>query len=298
MYTVIEGNFSGNEYQNHFIGSDEKRRNNKTFIIDFPFTTGNYRVFYAKSADILSNVCFAIESLLKGDKTPNKSGLYKILIESLLTVHHVNTKTRKSKLHGINSLSTSCLDNTFCLSRIKCNTSVCSHCYSATQQKQQLALQDRNTINGIILRNVVIPKSAWKKYFPVFDLSKYFRIESFGDVQNLNQCENYINFMNAFPKTHFAVWTKNYGIWEIAMDKNGQPKNMSYVISSNEVNKPATEIKSKYAHHIFTVYDKAYAKANNIKITCGGRACMADCIQKKKGCYFRNTERMQNEELK
>lgn len=286
----------------HFIGSDEKRRNNSILHIEFSYNVGNYAMFYNGAQKILENACFAMEKLLNDGtilSESKKSALYKVIIESLHIVHHVNTAKSKSKLNGINSLSTSCIDNSFCLARMKSKDCICSHCYASTQQKTQLALQDRNTINGIILRNIEIPTKYWKKYINPADITKFFRIESFGDVANTIQAKNYINFMLAFPRIHFAVWTKNTGIWQFAMMENGKPENMVYIVSSASVNVPNEHSKktSSYIDHIFTVYDKKFIAENNININCGGRACM-DCIKKHVGCYYRNTAENINEELK
>lgn len=287
----------------HFVGSDDKRHNKKIIHVELPYTLGNYSLFYKGTQLILEQASAAIVELLNNDyvlSVRRKNELYNVLIDSLHVVHHTSTKDNKSKLNGINSLSTSCVDNSFCCERMKKTDCICSHCYANTQQKQQLALQDRNIINGVILRNIVIPEAAWKKYFSRLDLSKFFRIESFGDVQNKTQAINYINFMNAFPRVHFAVWTKNPGIWYFAMQEAGKPQNMSYIISSDKVNVQNTHTEKTFGNidHVFTVYEKKYAKKNGINITCGGRECMSDCIKKHKGCYFRDTEKVINEKLK
>ena len=214
-------------------------------------------------------------------------------------MHHVSTKKNKSKLNGINSLSTSCIDNCFCLDRMKNNDSVCIHCYANTQQKIKPSLQDRNTINGIILRNIIIPAKYWKKYINRLDLSKYFRFESFGDVANKTQALNYIEFCKAFPRVHFAAWTKNAGIYHFAFMQEEKPKNLSFIVSSNKLNHCELYHKTTFPEidHIFTVYSDEYITENNIKITCGGRSCM-ECIKKHKNCYFTDTEIAVNEKLK
>jgi len=284
-----------------FVGKDEKRRNQTILHIDFPYTFGNYALFYAGTQGILENACNAIETLLNnpamGEK--GKAEYYKTLIESLHIVHHMNTKKQHSKLNGINSISTACMDNSFCIERMKKKDCICSHCYADTQQKTQLALQDRNIINGIILRNIIIPVKYWKKYFAKENISKFFRIESFGDVQNKTQAINYINFVSAFPSVHFAVWTKNTGIWYFAMAEAGKPENLVYIVSSEKVNKRNTYTEKTFGcvDHVFTVYDKKHITEENIKINCGGKACM-ECIKRKENCYFRNTEKYINEELK
>lgn len=208
---------SGND---HFIGKDEKRRNSEIVHIEFPYTCGNYALFYKGCNEILKKACFAIERILSGTSENIKED-YKIIISSLYVVHHKSTEKRHSKLDGIASLSMSCMDNSYCLARIASGDSVCAHCYSATQQKTQLALQDRNTINGIILRNIDIPSEMWREFFPETGLTNFFRIESFGDVQNTTQSLNYINFINAFQGINFTVWSKNIGIWYFAFFESG-----------------------------------------------------------------------------
>lgn len=283
------------------IGNNEKRRNNSVLHCELPYNLSNYALFYKSTQKRLETAVNALVTLLNGQfKTERqKAILYKVLIESLHVVHHITSGKRKSKLNGINSLSTCCLDNCFCLERMKDNDSVCLHCYAETQQKQQLALQDNNIINGIILRNIVIPAKYWKKYINPADIAKYFRFESFGDVAIKNQALNYIEFCKAFPRVHFAVWTKNVGIWHFAFQDAGKPKNLSFIVSSNKVNVPETwRLQSNsYINHVFTVYDKKYISENNVNINCGGRSCM-DCIKARKACYFTNTETVINEQLK
>ena len=290
---------SGND---HFIGSDEKRRNTEIIHIELPFTFGNYALFYKGNNDILKRAVACISLLLNSNKKTSeqtKCQLYGELINCLHIVHHIDGNGRNSKLAGINSLSTACLDNLYCLERIKNNDSICSHCYAATQQKQQLALQDRNTINGIILRNILIPAKYWKKYINPADMSKFFRIESFGDVQNKLQAQNYIEFMKAFPRIHFAAWSKNNGIWYFAFAESGKPANLSYIASSNKLNTCELYCMKTYGFidHVFTVYDKETIKKDNITINCGGRKCM-NCIKHKENCYFANTEAIINEQKK
>lgn len=290
---------SGND---HFIGKDEKRHNKELIHIELPFTFGNYALFYEGSNTILKNALAAIECLLNNENNVSnqkKCELYRIIIESLNITHHINTKKQKSKLNGINSLSTCCLDNSYCLERIKNNDSVCAHCYSANQQTAQLALQDRNTINGIILRNIFIPAKYWKRFVNPADLSKNFRIESFGDVQNKLQALNYIELVKAFPRVRFAVWTKNTGVWAFAFAQSGKPKNLSFVVSSNLLNKPELYHTKTYdfVDHVFTVYDSAFISSNNVQVTCGGRSCM-ECIKRHKACYFTDTDMAVSEQLK
>lgn len=283
------------------IGNNDKRRSKSVLHVELPYNLNNYALFYNGTQERLEKAVKSLVYLLNNPdiSEKEKAGYYKILIESLHIVHHISTKGRKSKLNGINSLSTCCIDNCFCLDRMQCDDSVCKKCYANTQQKQQLALQDNNTINGVILRNILIPAKYWKKYLNPADISKYFRFESFGDVANKTQALNYIEFCKAFPHVHFAAWTKNTGIWYFAFQDAGKPKNLAYIVSSNKVNKPESwRLESdKNINHIFTVYDKNYIAENNTCINCGGRSCM-ECIRKHKACYFTDTETVINEQLK
>ena len=129
------------------------------------------------------------------------------------------------------------------------------------------------------------------KYFKaLFLVFPYLRIESFGDVANVIQARNYIRIIKAFPEKRCAIWTKNIAIWDTAFKaEGGKPKNTTFVLSSPYMNKPVSRTileNFPFIDHVFTVYDKKYAKQHNIKINCGGRKCM-ECIIKKINCYYR-----------
>lgn len=293
---------SGN---NIYIGPAEKSKNDIIVHVSLPHTLANYRFFNRGTTcggnRWLINTLSALTELINNDQLSNakKDKLYEKLINYIWIIHHTDNNKYNSKLAGINSLSTCCLDNTFCIERIKNNNSVCAHCYAATQQKIQYGLQEHNIINSLILRNIVIPAKYWKKYVNPADISKYFRIESFGDVQNKTQALNYIELIKAFSRVHFAVWTKNIGIWAFAFMESEKPKNCSFVVSSNKLNYcELYHLKTfNFIDHIFTVYDKKYIKPNDININCGGKKCM-ECIKRRKNCYFSDGETIINEELK
>lgn len=198
-----------------------------------------------------------------------------------------------NKLEGISSISSSVHDNFFCKCRQNIVDCICKYCYAYNQQSYQTGLKEHNIINGLILRNVLIPVTAFKALHFLFP---YIRIESFGDVANVIQARNYIRIIKAFPSKRCAIWSKNIAIWNQAFILEGKPKNTTYVHSSSKLNKPEQIDREKYSFvdHVFTVYTKAYAKKNGIVINCGGRKCM-ECIIAKKNCYYRNTEFYINE---
>lgn len=210
------------------------------------------------------------------------------LVSLIHVVHHHDTKESKSKLAGLDSISTCCLDNPLCEALRKIPGSICQKCYAATQQSRQAELTERNIINGLILRNFLIPR----KYFtllPFAPLADFIRIESFGDVANVTQARNYSRLMNAHRARRFGVWSKHRGIWAAAFQaEGGKPKNASFVYSSLYLDTPA-EIFPE-VDHTFTVYRPETITAEGIDINCGGKHC-ADCIRAKKGCYFKPSAR-------
>lgn len=203
------------------------------------------------------------------------------LVNGIWIVHH-----NALKLEGIDSISSSVLDNVLCWLRRNIENCVCKYCYAANQQKVQYALCEHGIINGLILRNCLLSVKALKN---LALKTLFVRIESFGDVANVIQARNYIRIIKAFPRKHFAIWSKNPGIWKRAFDLEGKPNNCTYVHSSSKVNVIDNIDTEKYyfVDHIFTVFTKAYATKHGIVINCGGRKCM-ECIKHKRNCYFRD----------
>lgn len=258
-----------------------KTENRKPIIekgVDLSYTKGLY-AFYTKSVATLAAVALAILASAGAIVTGSAAVA---LVACLWIVNH-----NARKLEGISSISSSVTDNAKCSAWRKIKDCICIHCYAYNQQAFQTGLREHNTLNGIILRNVLIPVCAFKHLKIVFP---YLRIESFGDVANVTQARNYIRIIKAFPGKRCAIWTKNIQIWhEAFMLEGGKPKNTTFVVSSPYLDfKPiSTTILENYPEidHIFTVYTKKFAKENNIVINCGGRKCL-ECIAKKTNCYF------------
>lgn len=280
------------------VGTDEKRKAGNVVTVFDGKTETHYIMFHKGLEKILLAVCMLLADLLNGNAQGNVYKRYMVsLVKHIWLVHHKNGKKRKSKLAGIISLSTCCLNNPFCLARMRDKTSICAHCFAATQQSIQYGLTEHNIINGLILQNIGIPEWAWQAaYGKVLVNQKEFRIESFGDTANMIQACNYLTFCKAFPHMNIAAWTKNVNIWLHAMDIMGKPANLSFVTSSYKVNKKDIYT-DKRIDHSFTVYDKKTIAEKHIDINCGGRSCMG-CIEKHVGCYFPDTERDIREELK
>ena len=270
----------------------EVGKKNKYNLPTREFTTADgkttlYRFYYPCNDEVLCRVIDLVNKY-------NKEGLtFEELVEVcsyLWIVHHKNTKKSKSKLAGIKSISTSCLDNEGCIARMNDCTSICHFCYAGTQQDRQHGLQEHNIINGIILRNIAIPVEVFRLVLP-FVNERFVRIESFGDVSNETQVKNYLSIMQAFPCTQFAAWTKVIFLWVKCFEQYSKPDNLSFVVSSCHVNLILSlpEKILKWIDHVFTVFDEKTVKKGKVKINCGGRSCM-ECIKAGKRCYFRGTD--------
>lgn len=254
--------------------------------VSLDYTKGKYSFF----TQTVAKLVIIVLSILTTAAKLNMVAYFQIVSCIWIVNHNAN------KLQGISSVSSSVHDNCFCKARQALVNCICAFCYAYNQQSYQTGLKEHNILNGIILRNTLIPVKAFKSLpilFPVL------RIESFGDVANVTQARNYIRIIKAFPGKRCAIWSKNKEIWKRAFEIEGKPKNCTYVHSSSELNKPDYIDKEKYTFvdHVFTVYTKAYIKKNNIVINCGGKKCIK-CIAEKKNCYFRNTEFYINEQKK
>lgn len=174
------------------------------------------------------------------------------------------------KLEGLQSLSTVSYCNPLCLARMKKEDSVCAHCYVANYNFRKslmahLVLNFRRLTTSIVSVDLL----------PVF-YSVYGRIESFGDVYNVEQAINYIHTMEKNPSVRFGAWSKNVAIWAKAFKAAGKPANCSFILSSFGLNSPAV-VPERYADivdAVFTVYSLDYVKAHDVPIHCGFSRCL------------------------
>ena len=196
------------------------------------------------------------------------------------------------KMEGINSIGTSCVDNPFCIKRRENGDSVCSKCYAANYMKMRHALKERLKGNFEILTTRLLKD----REIPVTN-AQIFRFESFGDLYNATQLENYLIICERNPFTSFGLWTKNTWILDEVFNQKeiNKPNNLSIVVSSPLLNKQMEIDREQFwfVDHIFTVYDKATIQANNININCGSKSCLGCQL-----CYHKDTEFYVNEKLK
>lgn len=201
-------------------------------------------------------------------------------------VHYTINHT--GKMEGMQSLSTSCVDNKYCLERSKNEHTICYHCYAQRQMKMYKNMEKCLKSNTEILTSKILDDDQ----IPLINAA-YFRFESFGDLNNCIQVVNYFNICNKNKDVHFALWTKNPWIIEEAINiGHKKPKNLQIILSSCILNTPAIT-DYEFIDKIFTVYDKEYIKLNDININCGAKSCLS-CHK----CYVKSKTKYINEKLK
>lgn len=197
------------------------------------------------------------------------SSTRQIIIADHITYNH------ESKMDGVISFSTYVGDNPFCQARCNnCNNAICKYCYADSLTKQREGLKNKLRRNTAIFTAVRLAAED----IPIIDNTMYpfFRFESFGDLNNTIQVNNY-NLMAAVNPGFFTLWTKNPGIIQAAIN-DGMIKadNLIIGLSSLYLNTPELEKAHKYSfvRFLFTVYDDEYIAAHNIVINCGAKHCI------------------------
>lgn len=202
----------------------------------------------------------------------------------------VTNHSKDSKMEGIQSISTACTMNPICIARMKIGLAVCAHCFSEALLKIRKPLLAHLISNTEILttRLLTMEEAA---LVPITSIIG--RIESFGDVQNVTQAINFIRIIKAHPHQNFGIWSKNINIWAQAFEKEGKPKNCTYVHSSLYLDTPDFILPRfrKWVDHVFTVWNKkTYDKLwRGHPSECAGIKCMT-CLKcyKKGGQYYIN----------
>ena len=198
--------------------------------------------------------------------------LKKALTESLTNKH-------TGKMHGMQSLSTSCLFNPFCKKRRRDQSTVCSQCYAVAHLNFRANNQPKYKNNIKLWCTEKIPYAALP------DLNNIlFRFESFGDLLNTTQAENYMRLAEKNSLVSCALWTKNDFILADLFSRRKKPDNLKIVKSALRVNVPEKKTYA-FVDKIFNVFSGKYAAANNVKITCGGRSCI-ECGK----CYLDDSD--------
>lgn len=192
------------------------------------------------------------------------------------------------KMEGIQSISTSVVLNRNCQKNQKIRGSICSKCFAEAMMGMYNALEAKVARNTKVLTERVLNVDE----LPDTSGQSIFRFESFGDLNNVNQLENYLNIAKKNPKTRFTLWTKQY---ELVCDyflSHDVPNNFTLILSSLMLNKKIDLTFMKKTGKFkpgqlksFTVYDKEYIFGHHkeLNLNCGSRCCIR-CRK----CYDQN----------
>lgn len=184
------------------------------------------------------------------------------------------TLEHRGKMLGLNSLSTYCGCNPRCKRNHCIEGSICEACFAFTQTDMYASMIPSLTENYNILTTELI---EWND-IPIYNVLKS-RFESFGDVANITQAENYLRFIMANRDTFFGWWSKNMDIIDEMFKATGykKPDNVNFIQSSLFVNKE-TKPRFWFVDKVFTVYD-----GPTVPINCGARNCLRCGL-----CYGKN----------
>lgn len=193
----------------------------------------------------------------------------------------------KGKMENMVVITSSCLENNYCIKSKEDPESICSKCYAQRSLSFMKNARDTYRENSRILSGEIIP------FLDLPRLNVLFcRFESHGDLINKTHLQNYINIAKKNPRTRFTIWTKRPDIvMQFFEEGEESPENFKWVFSSPFINQPmSASIVSmidtwKIDYQIFTVYTKSYADENQVDINCGDRKCF-DCLK----CYTRTPE--------
>ena len=205
---------------------------------------------------------------------------------------HLTTHDKKHKMAGLQSISTSVLDNPICQKRREVPDSICAKCYANHLCRYRKTLQTCLSRNFSILNDHLFDeREALRCQFD----TRYGRIESFGDVASVTQARNYIRIIRANPETDFGIWSKNASLWKRAFDIEGKPLNTTFVLSSIKVNEVdiVPDGMGEYVDHIFTVWSPDRYIFAGTPSECAGIQCKT-CLK----CYKKHTPFEINEKLR
>lgn len=228
----------------------------------------------------------------KCDFTPIAHGLLQAFKNGNLSLNATKQKAVKNntpirvstslggKMKDVYAISTLSLCNALCLKRMQNSRLVCAHCY--VKKSLYICAVLNYVQNSFILMNYELPTD----WIPVFnpaiaDKHPYIRIESFGDLANVLQAENYIRIVYANPVFKFGAWTKNPAFMARAIIKYGKPCNLSTVFSMSVVDAMDTNTRfDRFFDHKFIVVtnqnikDSFLLKDGFYPCKCGKRSCI------------------------
>lgn len=182
------------------------------------------------------------------------------------------------KMDGVISLSSYVGANRYCAARCNnCDNAICKYCFADSLTKQRIGLKNKLRRTHAILTQVELNAQD----IPTIDSNiwPFFRLEAFGDLNNVIQFNNYNLFAAVNPDVNFTLWSKNPGVIQSAI--NGGTviaDNLVIGLSSLYLNTPELKKAQRYPfiRFLFTVYTEDYIRAHDVQINCGAKHC-ASC---------------------
>jgi hypothetical protein len=114
------------------------------------------------------------------------------------------------KLHGIVSISTSCLDAPWCRAQRYAATPdhVCSWCYARASIMFRKGMDARLRDNRTLLYAAYIAPRVWPQRSDGADVVA-LRFMSHGDISSVREMNNVMRLAHDAPYDHVALWSKN-----------------------------------------------------------------------------------------
>lgn len=227
----------------------------------------------------------------------NDEDLYKLISDFMrdFLQDNVFCTGHTGKMFGITSCSTCAACNTRCKARYEACAAdcICTKCFAFSQMAYQKSTGLKYARNTELLTKIEL-NPLW---IPELTDNDIFRFESFGDLNNTTQFNNYALIAEMRPDVVHTLWTKNPDIIAAAIDAGaGIPANMIIIYSSPIINHVAAGMLKKYwfINKLFTVWSsEEAAKKAGYTINCGARDCNV-CRR----CYRFNSEKLIHELLK
>lgn len=207
----------------------------------------------------------------------NDEDMYKLITDFMkdFLQNHVFCTGHTGKMHGITSCSTCAACNARCKARYEggAENCICTKCFAFSQMEYQKSTRLKYARNTEVLTKI---RLNWE-WVPEEVSNNIFRFESFGDLNNPLQFENYCSIAASRPAVMHTLWTKNPDIIEKAIETGtGIPANMIIIYSSPIINDVRANMLERYwfINKIFTVWtSEEAAKKAGCKINCGARDC-------------------------
>ena len=182
------------------------------------------------------------------------------------------SKHTAEKMRGIDSLSTYKKTSMICNYASQHSGSICEKCYAEKSIKlYKSALTPALIYNTLLLKYIDIDAQQ----IPYIN-NKYFRFESFSDLQGSKHFKNLIQVCKKNKNTIFTLWTKaGYTLKKMMDDENIQkiPSNLNIIVSEFYINKNLIDdeylnglqsvINSKNNLKCFAVYDDEEKRKNS-----------------------------------